>query len=248
MTSIRAYHVPATVSSWTQIESVLLEPRFATDGRPEYRYAMYPILNCKEIETVQYKTQPGRIHRTCAFLICDESFSSRQTEENILLRKLGIPIKGSVLLVGGKRLEANKYLFNFDSLPDDYLATAEKLDRVLGLVACGWIMRNSSVPLPTRLTQTRGTQIFTPQEYAVEWHEQHKAIQREVLSHLLGDSALQDREYRMMTDAACSGCGKLDVKMKRCGACKITRYCSTACQKRDRRSHLAFCEEVARKE
>ncbi len=244
MPAIRAYHIPATVTSWAQVEPTDLQSQTSNDGRTEYRFSMYPLLNCEEIETLQYKIQPGRIRCTCAFLICDESFSHRQTEDNVLLHAIGITIKGSVLLVGGKRLEGNKYLYNFDSLPEDYLASDDKVAMVLKQLACGWIMRNNPVPLPNRLVRTP-VQAVNPQEYALEWHEQHRRVQQQVLSQFLQGADLNNQNLMMMTDAGCSGCGKLDAQMKRCGACKVTRYCSQDCQKQDRRNHIVFCNKVA---
>lgn len=245
MSKITAFHILPAATSWAEVKRVTLQSRLSDEGQPKYRFSMYSLLSCEEIETLQYKTSLGRIRHTCAFLICDESFSMKQSDENLLLKGIGITIKGSVLLVGGKRLEQNKYLFYFDSLPDDYLDTSAKISSVVTNLCCGWVMRNSSVPLPKELTQVAASQIFTPQEYAIEWHEQHKIVQQQVLAQFLQGADLSNQNLMMITDAGCSGCGKLDAQMKRCGACKVTRYCSQDCQKQDRRSHIAFCNKVA---
>ncbi len=242
MSKITAFHILPATTSWTEVKRVTLQSRLSDEGQPKYRFSMYSLLSCEEIETLQYKTALGRIRHTCAFLICDESFSTKQRDENLLLKGIGIIIKGSVLLVGGKRLEQNKYLFDFDSLPDGYLDTPAKISSVVKNICCGWVMRNSSVPLPKELTQVAASQIFTPQEYAIEWHEQHKTILCQLHQDLGGN--VDHDSIKMLSDAGCFSCGKMDKQMKRCGACKIARYCSKECQKRDWRNHIALCNEV----
>ncbi len=242
MATIQAFHIAPNITTWSQARTVSLQPRVAVDGKLEYRFAMYPLLNCEVIETLQYKTAPGRIQRNCAFLVCDECFARNQREDNLLLREMGISIKGPVLLVGGTRLQKNKHLFNFSSLPAaDYLAK-DKLETVLKHILCGWIMRNAPQPVPVDVA--RSGQVFTPQEYAWEWHEQHKAIQRELLSQLISPDDLRMNKLPILSDTVCAGCRQIDVRLKRCGACRVTGYCSTACQRLDRQHHLEFCNEI----
>ncbi|EIW54763.1 uncharacterized protein TRAVEDRAFT_172379 [Trametes versicolor FP-101664 SS1] len=46
---------------------------------------------------------------------------------------------------------------------------------------------------------------------------------------------------------ACAGCQEdesMDKEMRRCGGCKVTRYCSVACQKEDWRRHKPTCKQI----
>lgn len=242
MNNIQAIRIPPRIRSWSQVESVNLEPRVTKTGNVEYRFAMYSLLNCEVIETLKLKTTPGRIRRECAFLICDECFANNQSEDNMLLRNMGIGIKGPILLVGGKRLEKNKHLFSFSSLPADYLANEQRRTIVLQQILCGWIMRNAPQPVPPALTMTG--QVFAPQEYAWEWHEQHREIQRKLLLQFISPDDVRMNKLPILSDTICAGCRQIDVRLKRCGACKITGYCSVACQREDRQHHLDYCNAI----
>lgn len=240
MSGILAYHIPPGITSWALIDKVILDPQTSAQGLMEYRFSMYPRLECDTIETIQYKVLPGRIHKSCAFLVFDECYSRNQTTKNFLLSSLGLDVKGPAFLVGGTRLQENKHLFYFDSLPEDYLS-AENRELVGKRLVNGWIMRNTPQPIPKEVTNTG--MVFAPQEYAWEWHEQQKLIHTRFLRNLLLESGRLPTS-QLLSDVACSGCKKTDVKLKRCGDCKLIGYCSKECQKSHRPSHIAFCQQV----
>ncbi|KAI0821826.1 hypothetical protein BC628DRAFT_1328573 [Trametes gibbosa] len=46
---------------------------------------------------------------------------------------------------------------------------------------------------------------------------------------------------------SCAGCEEdesMDKTMRRCGGCKLTRYCSVACQRKDWSRHKSTCKQV----
>ena len=43
---------------------------------------------------------------------------------------------------------------------------------------------------------------------------------------------------------ACESCGKTGAQLFKCGACKLVRYCSVACQKRDWENHEKDCRVI----
>lgn len=47
-----------------------------------------------------------------------------------------------------------------------------------------------------------------------------------------------------LKDRFCSGCGKVQKKMNKCGGCKTIHYCSADCQKKDYKNHKSCCKNI----
>ena len=57
-----------------------------------------------------------------------------------------------------------------------------------------------------------------------------------------------DEEAAGTTMMCCANCGKAevdDIKLRKCNACKLVRYCSTDCQKNHRKQHKKACKKRA---
>jgi hypothetical protein len=248
--NICAYHIPASTRSWADVKRVFLLGQHNLEGKIEYRFSMYSHLQCEAIETMVFKNSwESTGLRSCAFLVWDEEYNFKDKQDNTLLQQLGLTTKGSALIVGGRRLR-NRRLYGFTSLPHGYLSP-KNVGNIQRLIVAGWIFRNQDQQIPA----TPSTFTLNSQEYAWEWHEQRKLIQRDTFNHLHGlfpnmfPTATDDRIREIyISNSVCGNCGKADVKLKTCGRCRIGAYCSKDCQKLHWKLHRSFCTEFSMNE
>jgi len=240
--NICAYHIPASAHSWRDVKRVILPGQLNGEGQTEYRFSMYSHIECDAIETMVFKrTWESTGVRSCAFLVWDEDYNLKDKPDNILLQRLGLTTKGSAIIVGGTRLQ-NRRLYGFTSLPDDYLAP-QNVGNIQRLIVAGWIFQRQDQQVP----DIPSTFTLYSQEHAWEWHEQHKLIQQNTFNRLHGlfPHVFPFNRFReiFISNSVCGNCGKADVRLKKCGRCRIGAYCSKNCQNLHWKLHRSFCKE-----
>ena len=91
---------------------------------------------------------------------------------------------------------------------------------------------------------------LSPLKPIIERHLQRSPDVWQAAVRLEADGELQRRVLRVRNTAdavllpRCDSCGDRAVQLKWCTACRLKRYCSKDCQKRDFPAHKAECKQA----
>lgn len=234
---IIAYIIRPSATNWSDLKKVTLDgvPDDKT-GRLEYRHSMYKVLKCEAFESMRFDLEPTmknkkgkqdeKMPKTSGFLVWDDAFQNSQPKANQLLHSLGIPVRGPVLMVSGKRILGNTRQYEFDSVSDLPLRPS-RVEETEESIKREWVAR-STRQLPVHE--------LVKHEHAWEWHQQSLELVNKFHAKL---DHLQDPE-----NFSCGACQSKSDKLSRCSSCQVVVYCSRKCQKRHWKEHITFCTTV----